>query len=584
MKKIILSIMAVSALFACQKEIPVETPQTEAVRFTAFVDGADTKTVLDETTLMSKWSGKEYVALLTEDVGKQTLISEVDSPSVSTTLVVENQEYQRNGKVMAVYPNAYYENYNVGDETVPVMIPSEQKAYPGTYDPSAVVASAVTDDNSLQFKNAVTLLKFELKSEVWNVIVHGVNEEPVTGAYVLDHNGGNPTLTPAEEGANTYVKLVPADGSSVISPGVYYLAIAPQTFSGGIIAQLSDTKIKESSEECSFGRNKIVDLGELELPEVDVWGFSGTYNEWGFDQMTLAGDWYILEGVSLYKSSVFKFRGEEGWTTSRTYDAGAVESGVEYELKSGSGDVGNIVIKERGVYTIYLYKDASKFKVVKTGEVARPATQEWLLSGDMNNWGKDQVMILDGDWYVAEDITILKSHGFKFRVDSKTEEWADKRGGTTSVESGNVYTVYSDGGNMSVKENAIYDVYLSCYEDEMKVVKVGEIANQTEVTVYLEGDTYWDLWLWETTDGEPQLTGAAQWPGITRDGTEYIEGKNYAKWTFDVDNGKIGKDCKAIFSYDYGNKKAETQTTFKLAKTMFFAIENSVPVMKSSSN
>ena len=582
MKKIIFSLMAVSALFACQKESFTEPSAEATVTFTAYVDAAGTKTVLDG--LVTKWSGKEYVALLTEDMGKQTLISEVESPSVSTTLVVENQDYQRNGKVMAVYPNAYYENYNVGDETVPVTIPSEQKAYQGTYDPSAVFASAVAEGNTLNFKNAVTLLKFELKSEAWNVVIHGVNEEPVTGAYVLDHNGGNPTLTPAAEGANTYVKLVPADGESVISPGVYYLAVAPQTFSGGIVAQLSDTKIKESSQECTFVRNKMIDLGELDLPEVDSWGLSGSHNDWGFDQMTLKGDWYTLEGVSLYKSSIFKFRGEDGWTTSRTYDAGAVETGVEYELKSGAGDVGNITVKDRGVYTISLYKDASKFKLIKTGEVTKPATQTWLLSGDMNNWGKDQVMAIEGDWYVAEEVTILKTQGFKFRVDSVEEEWADKRGGATSIESETIYTVYGDGGNMSVKESGIYDVYLSCYEDEMKVVKVGEISNQTQVTVYLEGETYWDLWLWETTDGEPQLTGATSWPGLTRENVETINGKTYAKWTFDVENSKIGATCKAIFSYDYGNKKAEVQDTFILAEMMYFKIENNVPVLTSSSN
>lgn len=497
MKKIILSIMAVSALFACQKEtVPVDDSAAEKVSFTAYVDGADTKTVLDENTLISMWLGKEYVALLTEDMGKQTLISDVDSPSASTTLVVENPDYQRNGKVMAVYPNAYYENYNVGDEMVPVTIPSEQKASLNTYDPNAVFATAVAEGNSLRFKNAVALLKFELKSEVWNVIIHGVDEEAVTGAYVLDHNNGNPTLTPAAEGTKTYVKLVPAEGSSVISPGVYYLAVAPQTFSNGIVAQLSDTKVRESSKKCTFGRNKIINLGVLELPEVDKWGLSGSHNEWGFDQMTLNGDWYTIAGVSLYKSSALKFRGEEGWTTSRTYDAGAAESGVEYELKSGSGNVGNITIKERGVYTVYLYKDATKFKIVKTGDVAKPAAQKWLLSGDMNSWGKTLEMTDNGDWYVAEDVTILKNQGFKFRVDTESKEWADSRGGATSVESGKVYTVYGDGGNMSVKEDAIYDVYLSCYEDEMKVIKVGDYVEPdvTVQTLYLNtgGSSLWN--------------------------------------------------------------------------------------------
>ena len=43
MKKIIFSLMAVSALFACQKESFIDAPQAETVTFTANFDGADNK-------------------------------------------------------------------------------------------------------------------------------------------------------------------------------------------------------------------------------------------------------------------------------------------------------------------------------------------------------------------------------------------------------------------------------------------------------------------------------------------------------------------------------------------------------------
>ena len=105
MKKIILSIMAVSALFACQKEIPVETPRTEAVTFKAYVDGADTKTVLDGDALKTKWSGEEWIQI----VGSKAYwfgSENVTVPSLSTTFTYNggNGEYTESGAVMAVYP------------------------------------------------------------------------------------------------------------------------------------------------------------------------------------------------------------------------------------------------------------------------------------------------------------------------------------------------------------------------------------------------------------------------------------------------------------------------------------------------
>ena len=63
MKKIIFSLMAVSALFACQKESFIDAPQAETVTLTANFDGADTKTVLNETTRYSEWVSGDAITV-----------------------------------------------------------------------------------------------------------------------------------------------------------------------------------------------------------------------------------------------------------------------------------------------------------------------------------------------------------------------------------------------------------------------------------------------------------------------------------------------------------------------------------------
>ena len=127
--------------------------------FTATVDGADTKTVLDGN--ISKWAGEESIQVVGQN-GTYKFSASVSGSSTKAVFSFDDEGKYNETEVMAVYPygsgnyGGDFENKKVSG----VVIPSVQNAVVGSYDPAAAVAMAYTTNSSLQFKNAVALLKF----------------------------------------------------------------------------------------------------------------------------------------------------------------------------------------------------------------------------------------------------------------------------------------------------------------------------------------------------------------------------------------------------------------------------------------
>ena len=155
-----------------------ETMVPEGVpSFTATVEGADTKTVLDGR--ISKWSGEESIQVIGRN-GSYKFSASVTGTSTKAVFSFDGKGEYDETEVMAVYPygsgsyGADLENRTVSS----VVIPSVQTAVAGSYDPAAAVAVAYTSGSALNFKNAVALLKFTMGSDnVKNVTVWGEMSE-----------------------------------------------------------------------------------------------------------------------------------------------------------------------------------------------------------------------------------------------------------------------------------------------------------------------------------------------------------------------------------------------------------------------
>ena len=148
-----------------------------AASFTAYTESTDSKTVLDGN--VSKWKGEESIQVIGKK-GSYKFTASVNGQSSSATFNLDGSGSYNETEVMAVYP--YASGGYVGDfakkKVSNVSIPSVQRAVAGSYDPNAAVAVAHATGTTLNFKNAVSLLKFTMGSAgVKNVTIYGEMSE-----------------------------------------------------------------------------------------------------------------------------------------------------------------------------------------------------------------------------------------------------------------------------------------------------------------------------------------------------------------------------------------------------------------------
>ena len=191
------TIFAVSCVQDMMDDVVVnDAVQTGVASYTAYVDGTDTKAVLDGN--VSRWKGEESIQVVGKK-GTYRFTANVDGQSTSATFNHVGSGSYDETEVMAVYPYATgsytgdFEKMSVSN----VVIPSSQTAVAGSYDPTAAVAVAYTTDNTLKFKNSVALLKFTMGSEgVKNVTVWGdMSEVEIDGEMPDFYQEGNVYVT-----------------------------------------------------------------------------------------------------------------------------------------------------------------------------------------------------------------------------------------------------------------------------------------------------------------------------------------------------------------------------------------------------
>ena len=373
--------VAMLAAVSCNKEInnidPV-TPGADAVVYTAYVDGAETKTILgddkiegDKVKTTAKWSGEELITIHDGNKGF-TFYTNAAEASTSAEFTYEGDDFTAS-EVMAVYPSGEY-TANVAAKTVSgIVIPDKQTLVAGTYPATAAVAVAYTEDNTLEFKNATTLLKFKVADEniTYGAFYADNGSGDLTGSFSLDYNGGAPSLTSVE--AKQWVDFYLENSAAFSTEATYYIAVAPASFATGFGISLNGVEIKKFEGQYDLKRNVILDLGTLELPEVPQdWSVTGTFNEWADADMSVEGDWFVAKSITITTADRFKFRAGHDWTHNRG-NGQTLEAGKVYEgLTQGGSDM---YVSVSAIYDVYLSKDTYSMKLVKVGDYVDPTPE-----------------------------------------------------------------------------------------------------------------------------------------------------------------------------------------------------------------
>lgn len=329
MKKVFYATLALGALIiaSCQKENSVELPKVDSPVFTAHIDGGDTKTVLNGKK--SKWN-EDHIWVLNGDPSntswKKEYATTATSEDAATFTEVNSEVSLASGPVVAICPasagkDAWW-NKDYPEYANKLFLNPEQTAYAGTYDPKAHIAVAYSDNNTLKFKNAVSLFEFAVASDnVTEVCIYpNTSTDYVAGHFKVAVTGDNvgtiykDAASDAKWENHSYVKA-----TGTFEKGkTYYIACLPTTFTNGFTVEVVSNGIKgdnkTTAKNYELSRNKILKLGEIGYkktlylePNADWLSESAWFAVYFFNKGTGENEWLKMEkvdGTNYYKVAV----------------------------------------------------------------------------------------------------------------------------------------------------------------------------------------------------------------------------------------------------------------------------------------
>lgn len=275
MKKILYILTTLSALavlFSCSPERLEETAGSNgrAMVFTAYTvpDVPATKTELHDGGPEVWWSVGDAINVFQGSVNAR-FVSTNREP-------VRQAEFQgylpavtgTSASFWAIYP--YAADNSVDGQGIKGRVPASQTAQGGTFDPSALLTVAHTDNLTLAFQNVCGGLKFQVTQDwIQQVEFRSNDDTPLAGKVsVLWDNSDHPAVMDIEEASNA-VRLTAPYGET-FKPGTwYYLTCLPALLKNGftlVFRSETQTGVKVYSgereiERSTWGRLSAADSG-----------------------------------------------------------------------------------------------------------------------------------------------------------------------------------------------------------------------------------------------------------------------------------------------------------------------------------
>lgn len=281
MKKICSFALAAAALAAvscAQPEFDFEEPKAgETVTFKAVIgaeEDGDTKAVLgtNETNGKPKsmWTPGDKITVHNGVKGFE-FVTDAQEASAFADFKYSGGDFSaEDGAVIAVYPSGKW-SADVAAKTATVVIPAEQTAVAGSYDPKAAVSVAYSADDNLRFKNTTALLKFKVANEgIKKVVFEGLGGEVLCDTVNVAFTEDGSTIASVVSHENAKGSRVTLVAETAFDPAQeYYMAVLPQAFEKGFAFyfQISGSDMlytaKEYAKSYTLGRNVILNVGTL---------------------------------------------------------------------------------------------------------------------------------------------------------------------------------------------------------------------------------------------------------------------------------------------------------------------------------
>lgn len=265
--------MAAAISSACTKEDVKAVPEEPAadsrveMTFTASLEGgADTKTQLG-----AEADGKMPVLWQATDklgVWDGTSLNEFSIPSSVTDFTgsVDFTGTAEEGQDMyyAVYPYSADYEFAMGTSNMEVtgaVIPTEQKAVKGSYDPSAAISVAYSAEKEFAMRNVTTLVKIAISSSD----IKSVTVTASDGQYLAGKSKLVIKEYPAVYAQSDRTDYVTLTSETAMKPGDYYIAMIPRTLEG-----LSVKYTKTDGSIATVSTKKTVELARASILPLNI--------------------------------------------------------------------------------------------------------------------------------------------------------------------------------------------------------------------------------------------------------------------------------------------------------------------------
>lgn len=381
MKKYLSYAIALAAVLtvACNKENPsVDQPgkgNTGLRSFTAYVDGADSKTVFGESAdgkRKSWWSGTESIKVLSQGQNAVSFYTgDITNPSESATFNIANGSTLGTGPWFAVYPHDANPSWTAGTTVTGLTLNPKQNAVKDGYEPANHFAIAYTENETLYFKNLVSFIKVTIDVDnISEICIFGNNSENIAGTFSANWNNGDPTDI---VGSETYAKITNAGNN--LAPGTYYVAVLPTNFTGGLTLEFISNGHKyqkKGTKPIDLKRNTILDLGTT--PKQCEFAVTGHFNNWSKDKDYVL-PLYDTDGDDIYEAKNVKLnQGTDTDTQFKFFSPTRAEkqnwmgkyndeykTGSWYTVYSNSENTTNLYASSEYNWDIYLKQTASDY-------------------------------------------------------------------------------------------------------------------------------------------------------------------------------------------------------------------------------
>ena len=443
-----MSAVAVLAAVSCNK-IESDALVNEASNvpfFEASVDGADTKTVIDEK--VSYWNGTEGIRVFDGALANGKVYTATVEMASRAVFVEADAKVELTGDdYLAVYPEGPSGSVTwdgkVESAAKKFWLPGDQKAVAGSYDPSTHIAMAYSQagTNSLEFKNVVSLVKVTVANDnVSEICFYGNSGEVITGNFDVTYNGGEPTVSFAEGYTkNTYAKIT----GNIENGKTYYISVLPGDYAAGFSIEfvIDGTKYtKTLTSKYTIKRNQIIDLPVVTFePEVvetkDVYfrptsamnDEKGDYVAWCWGT-NATGSWYKLsdsDSDGIYEMSLP--------VTFENAIFLCIKAGTAADWSNELARTGDLVLPtdEKNCYNAYTNTWGTVAEVKAYDPGAIYAEEGWIYLKPNSNWtqanARFAIYLCNGSksavWYSMTKIEGTAYYGVKLPSDFSAENY-----------------------------------------------------------------------------------------------------------------------------------------------------------------